>query len=141
MEETVYRDPTPNIRWRREVEGVWRPPTDVYETDDSAVVIVDIAGLAPGDFQVSLSGRILVVSGERHDPAEKLAYQQMEIWYGRFRTEVQLPWALESSGQTATYENGLLCITLRKAQTRRVPIKVAQDEPSDRQREITNDRQ
>lgn len=131
MEKAVYRDPTPNIRWRREVEGVWRPPTDVYETDDSAVIIVEIAGLVDDAFQISLNGRMLVVSGERHDPAEKLAYQQMEIRYGRFLTEVRLPWALESSGQTAVYENGLLCITLRKAQSRRVPVKVVQDASSD----------
>lgn len=128
----MYRDPTPNIRWRKEVEGVWRPPTDVYETDDSAVVIVEIAGLAAGDFEISLDGRVLIVSGERHDPAEKLAYQQMEIRYGRFRTEVHVPWALESSGQNAVYEDGFLRITLRKAQSRRVPVKVSQSDLSDR---------
>jgi HSP20 family protein len=128
----VYRDPTPNIRWRRDVEAAWRPPTDVFETDDSAVVIVEIAGLAQGDFEISLDGRLLIISGERHDPAEKLAYQQMEIRYGRFRTEVHLPWALESTGQSAVYEDGLLKITLRKAQSRRVPVKVTQGESSDR---------
>jgi HSP20 family molecular chaperone IbpA len=128
----VYRDPTPNIRWRKEVEGVWRPPTDVYETDDSVVVIVEIAGLAGGDFEISLDGRVLIVSGERHDPAEKLAYQQMEIRYGRFRTEVHVPWALESSGQSAIYEDGFVRITLRKAQSRRVPVKVSQGEQADR---------
>ena len=128
----MYRDPTPNIRWRKEVEGVWRPPTDVFETDDSAVVIVEIAGLAEGDFEISLDGRVLIVSGERHDPAEKLAYQQMEIRYGRFRTEVHVPWALESSGQSAVYEDGFLRITLRKAQSRRVPVKVSQSDLSDR---------
>lgn len=128
----MYRDPTPNIRWRKEVEGVWRPPTDVFETDDSAVVIVEIAGLAEGDFEISLNGRVLIVSGERHDPAEKLAYQQMEIRYGRFRTEVHVPWALESSGQSAVYEDGFLRITLRKAQSRRVPVKVSQSDLSDR---------
>jgi HSP20 family protein len=128
----VYRDPTPNIRWRKEVEGVWRPPTDVFETDDSVVVIVEIAGLAEGDFEISLDGRLLIVSGERHDPAEKLAYQQMEIRYGRFRTELHVPWALESSGQSASYEDGFLRIMLRKAQSRRVPVKVSQSDLSDR---------
>ena len=108
-------------------EANWRPPTDVYETDDSAVVIVEIAGLADGDYEVSLIGRMLVVVGERRDPAEKLAYQQMEIRYGKFRTQVHLPWALEGTGQTAVYEDGFLKITLRKAQSRRVPVRVADD--------------
>jgi HSP20 family protein len=119
----VYGNQLPSIRWRLEGEAIWRPPTDVYETDDCAVVTVEIAGLSDGDYAVSLSGRTLVVSGERRDPAEKLAYQQMEIRYGRFRTEVYLPWALDAAGQQATYESGLLRITLRKAQSRRVPVQ------------------
>ena len=99
-------------------------PADVFETDDSVVVIVEIAGLRPEDYQVSLEGRTLEINGERRDPAAKLAYQQMEIRYGRFRTVVQLSWALDGAGQTAVYENGFLKITLRKAQTRRVPVRV-----------------
>ena len=51
----------------------------------------------------------------------------MEIRYGKFRAQVHLPWALESTGQTAVYEDGFLKITLRKAQVRRVPIRVADD--------------
>lgn len=106
-------------------EAIWCPPTDVYETGDSAIVIVEIAGLSEGDYEISLIGRVLEVSGERRDPAEKLAYQQMEIRYGRFRAEVHLPWALEGTDHTAAYEDGFLKIRLRKAQTRRVPVRVA----------------
>lgn len=122
----MYGDAFPNRRWGLPGETVWQPPTDVYETDDSAVVILEIAGLRPGDYHVSLSGRTLEVSGERRDPAAKLAYQQMEIRYGKFRTQVQLPRALELSEQTAVYEDGLLKIVLRKAQARRVPVQVTQ---------------
>ena len=74
-----------------------------------------------------MTGRTLEVVGERRESAAKLAYQQMEIRYGKFRTQVQLPWALEPTGQTAVYEDGFLKITLRKAQVRRVPIRVADD--------------
>ncbi len=122
----MYGDAFPGRRWGLPGETIWQPPTDVYETDESAVVIVEIAGLQPGDYQVSLTGRTLEVSGERRDPAAKLAYQQMEIRYGKFRTQVQLPWALEQGGQTAVYEDGMLKIFLRKAQPRRVPVRVAQ---------------
>jgi len=90
-------------------------------------VIIEIAGLEAGDYHVSLSGRTLEVVGERRESAAKLAYQQMEIRYGKFRAQVQLPWALDSAGQTAVYENGFLKITLRKARVRRVPIRVADD--------------
>jgi HSP20 family protein len=106
---------------------MWQPPTDVYETDDSAVVIVEIAGLQEGDYQLSLTNRTLEITGQRRDPAAKLAYQQMEIRYGRFRTQVQLPWALEVSGQTAVYEEGFLKIRLRKAKVHRVPVRTAEE--------------
>lgn len=124
----MNRDSLSNVRWGLSNETVWRPPTDVYETDDSAVVIVEIAGLAEGDYEVTLVGRQLVISGQRRDPAEKLAYQQMEIRYGRFRTQVLLPWTLDLTGQAASYENGFLRVLLRKAQPRRVPVRVIENE-------------
>ncbi len=120
----MYGESYPNMMWGLHKEALWRPPTDVYETDDFAVVIVEIAGVSEGDYQVTLTGRTLVISGERRDPAAKLGYQQMEIRYGKFRTEVQLLWSLEPGGQDAVYQDGFLKVTLRKAQTRRVPIKV-----------------
>ena len=93
----MYRDNLRDVRWGMPNEAVWQPPTDVYETDESIVVVVEIAGLREGNYSVVLSGRTLMVSGERRDPAEKLAYQQMEIRHGKFRTQVHLPWALEPS--------------------------------------------
>ncbi len=124
----MYRENYSNARWSHSNEAIWRPPTDVYEVDDSIVVVVEIAGLSAGDYDILLSGHILVISGVRRDPAEKLAYQQMEIWHGKFRTQVHLPWALEAAGQTATYEDGFLKVVLPKAQVRRVPLQTASQE-------------
>jgi HSP20 family protein len=90
-------------------------------------VLVEIAGLQNGDFNVSLAGRQLVISGERSDPSEKLAYQQMEIRYGRFRTQVYLPWALDGTDITATYENGFLKVVLRKARARQITVEVVDE--------------
>jgi len=113
-------------RWRPDRSPVWHPPTDVYETNDSVVVLVEVAGLKEGDYELTLTNRTLTVKGRRRDPAEKLAYHQMEIRYGEFRTEVYLPWSLQDTdeGVTATYEDGFLRVELRKAQPRRIPVKV-----------------
>ena len=119
----MYRENYGSPRWNMPNETIWRPPTDVYETDNAVVVVIEIAGLGPSDYEILLRGRMLLVAGDRHDPAEKLAYQQMEIRHGKFRTEVRLPWALEPSGQEATYENGFLKIVLPKATVRRVPVR------------------
>ncbi len=123
----MYRDNPRDVRWGMTNEAVWRPPTDVYVTDENVVVVVEIAGLNEGDYSVLLSGSVLVISGERRDPAEKLAYQQMEIRHGRFRTQVQIPWALEQAGQRAEYADGFLKIILPKAQVRRVPVRATEE--------------
>jgi HSP20 family molecular chaperone IbpA len=100
----------------------WRPPTDVYETEESVIVKVEVAGMSEQDFAVSLSNRTLTVSGVRRDLDCKLSYQQLEIPYGRFSTEVFLPYSVERNEIEATYENGFLTVTLPKLKPRRVRI-------------------
>ena len=104
---------------------IWQPPTDVYETDAHIVVRVEISGLQVEDFNISVADRRLVISGLRRDPAEKLAYQQMEINYGEFRTEVYLSsWALDHDKIDAVYEAGFLSVRLPKKRETRVPITI-----------------
>ncbi len=111
-------------RFMRGVTTIWRPPTDVYETDDCVVVKVEIAGMDENSFTISLSGRTLTIAGIRVDPVAKLAYQQMEIAYGRFQTEVYLPRPIADNEVEATYEDGFLKVILPKAEGRKVSIAV-----------------
>jgi HSP20 family protein len=105
----------------------WRPPTDVYETDEHVVIRVEIAGMKEADFNVALTDRVLVVTGVRHDPSPKVAYHQMEIRYGEFRTEVYLHWAVNTESIQAVYTDGFLQVTLPKVHPRRVPVIEAAD--------------
>jgi len=124
----VFAEAVPS-RWRPDIGSVYHPPTDVYETDEHVVVIVEIAGLGEGDYELILSGRSLFVQGHRRDPSHKLAYQQMEIRYGDFQTQVYLPWALQTpeAPVEAVYDQGLLRIQMRKARTHRVPVRSDDD--------------
>ena len=104
---------------------VWHPPTDVYETDDDVTVKIEVAGVGEEDFAIQLDGRVLTVAGRRDDPVAKLACQQMEIRYGAFRSQVQLPCEVDGNSATARYSGGFLFVTLPKAQHKRtVPVKV-----------------
>lgn len=108
----------------------WRPPTDVYETEELALVRVEIAGAHEEAFEVSFSDRVLTVAGHRDDPADKLAYQQMEISYGEFRTDVYIPWQVFEDDIQATYEDGILIVRLPKApDSHRVPVRSSAEEP------------
>lgn len=119
----LLREPVPGQRWvPARQHKIWRPPTDVYETDDCVVVKVEIAGMAEKDFAISLDTKRLIISGIRRDPAAKLGYQQMEILYGHFETDVHLSRAIDTDKIEATYQNGFLSIRLPKIQPRQVPV-------------------
>jgi HSP20 family protein len=109
----------------------WRPPTDVYETDENVVVRVEVAGMKETDLSVSLTDRVLIITGVRQDPSPKVAYHQMEIRYGDFRTEVFLHWAVEQESIVATYSDGFLQVVLPKAGARRVRVVQANNENAD----------
>jgi HSP20 family protein len=124
----LFEEVMPSGRWlplRR--ARTWRPPTDVYETNDRVVVKVEIAGMKEDDFTISLSNRNLTITGVRPDPLAEaqgltLSYQQMEICYGDFETEVYLPWAVVEDEIEATYEGGFLKVVLPKARAQKVPV-------------------
>lgn len=79
-------------RWRNGVRSsIWRPPTDVFENEQEVIVRVEIAGMREDDFSISLTGDRLTVRGNRPDIQEKRAYHQMEIFFGEFNVEVNLP--------------------------------------------------
>ena len=70
----------------------WHPPTDVYEIDDRLVVVVEIAGMRDGDFNVTLQGQRLTISGTRRRmTGPDCAYYQLEISFGDFRTPSTCP--------------------------------------------------
>lgn len=124
----AVREGVPGQRWvSAGQQGAWCPPTDVYETGDCVVVKVEIAGMDRDDFVVSLEGRRLTISGIRHDPAEKLAYQRMEVLYGQFETEIRLARVIEEGHIEAIYENGFLIVRLPTAKPRQVPVVTPQN--------------
>jgi len=100
----------------------WRPPTDVYETEDKLIVRVEIPGMREDDFTIELNGRILSIRGVRQDLSERRAYHQMEIRFGEFIIEIELPFHIEVNQVEAVYNNGFLRVILPKARPRQISI-------------------
>jgi len=96
----------------------WRPPTDVYEIDDAVIVRVEIAGMHETDFSIILDGRYLSIRGVRQDVTERRAYHQMEIRFGEFNVDVEMPATIDVENVQATYQNGFLKIILPKVHIR-----------------------
>lgn len=129
--DRLFDSMLPTLGWAAiHQQRVWQPATDVYETQEAVVVKVEIAGMAEEDLHVSLANRTLQVSGVRRDLECKQSYQQLEIPYGPFSTEVFLPYAVDRDGIHARYENGFLTVVLPKADTRQVQVtgKTAEEE-------------
>lgn len=98
--------------------SLWRPPMDIYETVDSFVVKMEIAGIKPDeDLKIHLEGNKLMISGNRHDRTElkKQHYHQAGLHYGHFEQSIVLPSVLaQKVTPTASYENGFLEIHILK---------------------------
>lgn len=110
-------------RWRNGVRShVWCPPTDVFETEDAIIVRVEIAGLREEDFSISLTGKQLTVRGNRPDVSERRAYHQMEIFFGDFSTEVDLPSPVLSDQVTAEYIAGFLRLVFPKDKPKKIEV-------------------
>jgi HSP20 family protein len=115
----------PDAVYRRGVgrSHVWRPPTDVFETDNALIVRVEVAGMDEDAFSILLEGRLLTIRGTRSEQPERRAYHQMEIRFGEFSTEVELPHPVIADQAEATYSNGFLCMVLPKAQPQHIQVE------------------
>ena len=80
-----HREVLHSVGWQVS-SGVWSPPTDLYDTEDVYIVRVEVAGMREADFEVMFEAGILFINGFRPDVAERRAYHQMEIRFGKFST-------------------------------------------------------
>jgi len=101
------------VSWH--VRSTWSPPTDVYETEKSCVIKLEIAGMKDEDFEVAFENNILMISGNRPDLNERRAYHQMEIRFGKFEIAVEIPVKVDMENATAEYKDGFLVIVLPRS--------------------------
>ena len=101
----------------------WRPLTDVFEIENTLTIRVEVAGMRESDFTISLVERNLTIRGIRQDTSERRAYHQMEIPFGEFSTELELPYLIISDKVEATYRDGFLRITLPIARPKHINVE------------------
>jgi HSP20 family protein len=123
-DERSYTNPE-GVHWRIAMRPhLWRPPTDMYETEEKIIIRVEIAGMREQDFNVALEDRTLTIRGTRYDTSERRAYHQMEIPFGEFSTEVELPAPILAEGVEAVYRDGFLQITLPKVRPQQIRVDI-----------------
>ncbi len=102
---------------------VWRPPTDVFETEDAVIVRVEIGGMQNSEFAISLEGQVLTIQGTRPDQPGRRAFHQMEIHFGEFSSQIELHWAIAQDKIEAEYRDGFLRVVLPKQQPHQIVIR------------------
>ncbi len=112
------------IGWQVSVHSyAWSPPTDVYETDASFIVRLEVAGMRQSDFSIDVEDNFLVISGVRNEPPERRTYHQMEIRFGEFSTAIEIPAGADVSKAQADYEDGFLNVVMPKIKPTTLNIK------------------
>lgn len=93
-------------------------PLDIYQTKNDVVVKAALPGLKPEEVDISLSGETLTIKGEHREEKEtkEAEYIRREHRYGSFSRTVTIPVAIQSDKAQATFDNGILTLTLPKAE-------------------------
>jgi HSP20 family protein len=96
----------------------WSPALDLYQSNDNMIAVVELPGMRKEDIEISLHDRTLTISGERKretsSNGEKA--ERTERYIGTFRRSIALPTRLDANKVSATYRDGILTVTLPKAE-------------------------
>ena len=102
---------------------------DVAETDDAVIVKAEVPGVDPKDIEVTLTGGVLTIKGEKREEKEEKGKRthRIERAYGAFSRSIDLPEGVDPDNITAECKDGVLTVTLPKkpeAKARQIKVEV-----------------
>lgn len=104
----------------------WAPQVDIYETDDNYLLMAEMPGMEPEEIEVMVDRIHLKISGRRRPPAPEGSFRvhRTEISCGNFDRTFRLAAPIMTDRVGASYENGILKITLPKEKASATRIEV-----------------
>jgi HSP20 family protein len=96
----------------------WSPALDVFDDKDNFVVKAELPGMKKDEIDITLHDGALTISGERkheRDVSETGTFRS-ERYFGKFQRSVTLPAAVDAGKVAASYKDGVLTVTLPKAE-------------------------
>ncbi len=99
--------------------GNWSvPAVDMYQTDNDVVVKAALPGIKADEVQINITGEVLTLKGEvkQSEETKEKAYHIREQRWGAFERSIILPTDVVADKAKADFENGILTITLPKAE-------------------------
>jgi HSP20 family protein len=109
--------------------GDWAPPVDVYEDKENVFVKAELPGMKKENIDVSVSGEMLNIAGERKEETEFEGAEgyRAERYFGRFQRSIPLPVTVKGDKIHAEYKDGILTVTCPKseeAKRKQIEVKV-----------------
>jgi len=106
-----------NIGRQSQLFSGWTPALDLYQNRDNIVAVVELPGMRKEDIEISLHDGTLTIAGERKDESSnREKSERSERFIGKFRRSIGLPTRVDSAKVNATYKDGILTVTLPKAE-------------------------
>ena len=104
----------------------WVPPVDIQETEEGYRLLAELPGLTKDDITITLENNVLRLAGERkfERDVKRESFHRVERTYGAFSRAFALPHQVNSERVQAAFENGVLTITVPKAEQAK-PRKIA----------------
>ena len=96
----------------------WSPALDLYQSNDNVIAVVELPGMRKEDIEISLHDGTLTISGERkrENSSNGDKAERTERYVGTFRRSIALPTRVDAGKVSATYRDGILTVTLPKAE-------------------------
>ncbi len=130
--DRFFNEPLRESRWLPEWWGqaAWSPSVDLGETEDTITVRAELPGVDPQHIDVTLSGDVLLISGEKKEEREERreGYFHSERHFGSFRRSIPLPASVNPEKITADYDKGVLTVRLKKTEKsigKRIPVSTS----------------
>ena len=101
----------------------WKPAVNLYESENEFIVCADLAGMKPAQIDVHTEGNTMVIRGERPMPHEEtdrgtVSVHQMEIDWGPFERQIEIPEGVDLDEINASYKDGFLWVVLPRRTSR-----------------------
>ena len=104
--------------WQRKRSATF-PTVNIYSNKDEGVLVTaELPGINPDDLNITVTGDTLTLSGSRQpeEMPESEQYHRRERGYGEFNRSFQLPYSINKENVEANMDNGILSVTLPRAE-------------------------
>jgi HSP20 family protein len=128
----LFSDALGSLDWQyRDNAGAsWVPAVDIFEEPQAIRITAEVPGVKPEDVKISLENNVLTIRGTKEQVAAERTERvhRYERTYGAFERSFALPATVDAGAIKATYEHGILIVTLpkvEKAKPREIQVQVA----------------